>query len=149
LIGKSGRLAQQHNENKKGATQTIFECIKTALNDYNMPPKNFRIEVFLQAGHPVEVYDIDGEKRVENSDGEKPHGTLKTVFTQCVTYHKMHKNLDVESYNNIRDALKKVDVVGDAVKLQMKANKAHDDLDENQQVDYKKRLKEEMAKQAA
>jgi hypothetical protein len=120
LIGKSGRLAQQHNENKKGATQTIFECIKTALNDYNMPPKNFRIDVFTNAGYPVDVFEVDGAKNTLNVDGEKPPATLQQVFARCSTYHKIHKNLDVESYNDIRNALEKVDVVGAAVTQHVK-----------------------------
>jgi hypothetical protein len=149
LIGKSGRLAKQHTENKKSATQTIFECIKTALNDYQMTPKQFRVDVYLQAGHPIEVYEIDGKKDTLNVDGEKPHATLKQVFARCSTYHKLNGNLDIETYNDVRNALETVDVVGNAVKQQMKANKLAADLDENQHVEYKKRLKEESAKQAA
>ena len=147
-IGKAGRLAKQHGENRKSATQTVFECIKTALNDYQVAPKQFRIEVFLQAGHPITVYDIDGEKSIHNADGEKPHGTLKTVFSRCATYHKLNGNLDVEAYNDVLNALKDIDEVGEVVKKRKKADKAYNDLSENQQHEFWVRM-QESDKQAA
>ena len=103
-VAKADRLGKSHAEDKKAATQVVFECVKSAHDNFGMRPAEFRVQFAIEAGYSCREYDVDGSF-VEH-EGEKMPKTAQTIISLCGKLHKERGKIDVANVTELRNALK-------------------------------------------
>lgn len=101
---RAARLGKGHTEDKKAATQVIFECVKAANVEHGMTPGEFRVRFAIESGYSCREYDVDGSF-VEH-EGEKMPKTTQTIISLCGKLHKERGTIDVDNVTELRNALK-------------------------------------------
>lgn len=101
---RAARLGKGHAEDKKAATQVIFECVKAAHDNFGIRPGEFRVQFAIESGYSCREYDVDGSF-VEH-EGEKMPQTAQTIISLCGKLHKERGKIDVANVTELRNALK-------------------------------------------
>tara|TARA_R100000781_G_scaffold2446_1_gene3967 strand:- start:740 stop:1210 length:471 start_codon:yes stop_codon:yes gene_type:complete len=136
-VAKADRLGKSHAEDKKAATQIIFECVKAANVEHGMTPGAFRVQFSIEAGYSCREYDVDGKLLAEH-EGEKMPQTAQSIISSCGRYYKEFKTFDnANCIADIRNAFKI-----EKTKLD-KAFKAFDDLDHDDQRVFIQKMNEQ------
>jgi hypothetical protein len=103
-VVKADRLGKSHAEDKKSATQIVFQCVKEACDNHDMTPGEFRVRFAIEAGYSCREYDVDGSF-IEH-EGEKMPKTTQTIISLCGKLHKERGKIDVNNVTELRNALK-------------------------------------------
>ena len=103
VFDKAAKAADKAADNKAAACDDILSTFRVALNEYDVPPFYFWMDICAANGYAYTRLDPATGKTTK-IDGDKPHNTLKNVASQIKKYYENNKNLDVETYTELRKA---------------------------------------------
>ena len=103
VFDKAATAADKAADNKAAACDDILATFRVALNEYDIPPFYFWVDICAANGYAHTRLDPATGKTTK-IEGEKPHNTLKNVASQIKKYYENNKNLDVASYTELRKA---------------------------------------------
>lgn len=101
VFDKAANAADKAADNKAAACDAILAAFQSALNDYDVPPFYFWIDICAANGFAHTRLDPATGKTTK-IDGDKPHNTLKNVASQIKKYFENNGNLEIETYTELR-----------------------------------------------
>jgi len=101
VFDNAANAADKAADNKAAACDAILATFREALNDYDVPPFYFWIDICAANGFAHTRLDPATGKTTK-VDGEKPHNTLKNVASQIKKYFENNGNLEIETYTELR-----------------------------------------------
>jgi hypothetical protein len=103
VFDKSAKAADKAADNKVAACDDILSTFRVALNDYDVPPFYFWMDICEANGYAYSRLDPATGKTTK-VEGDKPHNTLKNVATQIKKYFENNGNLEIATYTELRKA---------------------------------------------
>ena len=98
---KAADAADKAADNKAAACDDILATFRVALNEYDLPPFYFWMDVCEANGYAYTRLDPATGKTTK-IDGDKPHNTLKNVASQIKKYFEDNGNLEIGTYTELR-----------------------------------------------
>jgi len=103
VFDKAATAADKAADNKAAACDDILATFRVALNEYDVPPFYFWMDICEANGYAYTRLDPATGKTTK-VEGDKPHNTLKNVASQIKKYFENNKNLEIETYTELRKA---------------------------------------------
>ena len=103
VFDKAATAADKAADNKAAACDDILATFRVALNEYDVPPFYFWMDICEANGYAYSRLDPATGKTTK-VEGDQPHNTLKNVASQIKKYYENNKNIDVASYTELRKA---------------------------------------------
>ena len=103
VFDKAANAADKAADNKAAACDDILSTFRVALNEYDLPPFYFWMDVCEANGYAYTRLDPATGKTTK-VDGDKPHNTLKNVASQIKKYFENNGNLEIATYTELRKA---------------------------------------------
>jgi len=103
VFDKAANAADKAADNKAAACDDILATFRVALNEYDVPPFYFWMDICEANGYAYSRLDPATGKTTK-VEGDQPHNTLKNVASQIKKYYENNKNIDVASYTELRKA---------------------------------------------
>lgn len=101
VFDKAATAADKAADNKAAACDDILSTFRVALNEYDLPPFYFWMDVCEANGYAYTRLDPATGKTTK-VDGDKPHNTLKNVASQIKKYFENNGNLEIGTYTELR-----------------------------------------------
>ena len=101
VMDKATKAADKAADNKAAACDDILATFRVALNDYDVPPFYFWMDICEANGYAYTRLDPATGKTTK-IDGDKPHNTLKNVASQIKKYYENNGNLEIGTYTELR-----------------------------------------------
>ena len=101
VFDNAANAADKAADSKAAACDAILATFREALNQYDVPPFYFWIDICAANGFAHTRLDPATGKTTK-VDGDKPHNTLKNVASQIKKYFENNDNLDIEKYTELR-----------------------------------------------
>ena len=102
-LDKAANAADKAAESKSSACDDILATFREALNQYDLTPFYFWMDICEANGYAYTRLDPATGKTTK-IDGDKPHNTLKNVASQIKKYFENNGNLEIDSYTELRKA---------------------------------------------
>tara|TARA_R110002126_G_C10317423_1_gene488572 strand:+ start:167 stop:703 length:537 start_codon:yes stop_codon:yes gene_type:complete len=118
----SDKAIGKGTENKVSACDAILDTFRTAYDTFGVVPFQFWQDICEEMGFAHDKFDAETAVSVKIV-GEKPHKTLSQVASRVKKYFEKERNLNVESFKEVRKALEKAPATD-----YVKASKAYDKL---------------------
>jgi len=103
VFDKAATAADKAADNKAAACDDILATFRVAYNEYDLPPFYFWMDICAANGYAYTHLDPKTGKTTK-VEGDKPHNTLKNVASQIKKYYENNKNLEIETYTELRKA---------------------------------------------
>ena len=103
VFNKAANAADKAADNKAAACDDILATFRVALNEYDVPPFYFWMDICEANGYAYTRLDPATGKTTK-VEGDKPHNTLKNVASQIKKYFENNGNLEIETYTELRKA---------------------------------------------
>ena len=103
VFDKAATAADKAADNKAAACDDILATFRVALNEYDVPPFYFWMDICEANGYAYSRLDPATGKTTK-VEGDKPHNTLKNVASQIKKYFENNGNLEIETYTELRKA---------------------------------------------
>ena len=103
VFDKAAAAADEAADNKAAACDDILTTFRVALNEHDLPPFYFWMDICEANGFAHTRLDPATGKTTK-IDGDKPHNTLKNVASQIKKYFENNGNLEIDSYTELRKA---------------------------------------------
>ena len=103
VFDKAAKASDKAADNKVAACDDILATFRVALNDYDLPPFYFWMDICEANGYAYSRLDPATGKTTK-IDGDKPHNTLKNVASQIKKYFENNGNLEIATYTELRKA---------------------------------------------
>ena len=103
VFDKAANAADNAADNKAAACDDILATFRVALNEYDIPPFYFWMDVCEANDYAYTRLDPATGKTTK-IDGDKPHNTLKNVASQIKKYFENNGNLEIDTYTELRKA---------------------------------------------
>ena len=101
VMDKATKAADKAADNKAAACDDILATFRVALNEYDVPPFYFWMDICEANGYAYTRLDPATGKTTK-IDGDKPHNTLKNVASQIKKYYENNGNLEIGTYTELR-----------------------------------------------
>ena len=101
VMDKATKAADKAADNKAAACDDILATFRVALNDYDVPPFYFWMDMCAANGYAYQHLDAATGKTTK-VEGDKPHNTLKNVASQIKKYFENNGNLEIGTYTELR-----------------------------------------------
>jgi len=103
VFDKAAKDADKAADNKAAACDDILATFRVALNEYDVPPFYFWMDICEAKGYAYTRLDPATGKTTK-VEGDKPHNTLKNVASQIKKYFENNGNLEIDTYTELRKA---------------------------------------------
>jgi len=103
VFDKAANAADKAADNKAAACDDILVTFRSALDEYDITPFYFWMDICEANGYAYTRLDPATGKTTK-IDGDKPHNTLKNVASQIKKYFENNGNLEIETYTELRKA---------------------------------------------
>jgi len=103
VFDKAANDADAAADSKATACDDILVTFRVAYNEYDIPPFYFWADICEANGYAYTRLDPATGKTTK-VEGDKPHNTLKNVASQIKKYFENNKNLEIETYTELRKA---------------------------------------------
>ena len=103
VFDKAANASDKAADSKAAACDDILSTFRVALNEYDLPPFYFWADICAANGYAYTHLDPKTGKTTK-VEGDKPHNTLKNVASQIKKYFENNKNLEIDSYTELRKA---------------------------------------------
>jgi len=103
VFDKAAKASDKAADNKAAACDDILSTFRVALNEYDLPPFYFWMDVCEANGYAYTRLDPATGKTTK-VEGAKPHNTLKNVASQIKKYFENNGNLEIATYTELRKA---------------------------------------------
>jgi len=103
VFDKAAKATDKATDDKATACDDILATFRVALNEYDTPPFYFWMDVCEANGYAYTRLDPATGKTTK-IEGDKPHNTLKNVASQIKKYFENNKNLEIDTYTELRKA---------------------------------------------
>lgn len=103
VMDKATKAADKAADNKAAACDDILATFRVALNEYDVPPFYFWMDICAANGYAHTRLDPATGKTTK-VEGDKPHNTLKNVASQIKKYFENNGNIEIDTYTELRKA---------------------------------------------
>jgi hypothetical protein len=103
VFDKAANAADKAADNKAAACDNILATFRVALNEYDLPPFYFWMDI-CEANRYAYTHLDPATGKTTKVEGDKPHNTLKNVASQIKKYFENNGNLEIATYTELRKA---------------------------------------------